>query len=68
MIVAWNEFLGKRFTEKDAEEFFGLSKDQIKEHIDNGTCIPVGIRYWYVDELLEPNMEDKNVADTTGSN
>lgn len=56
MIVAWNEFMGKRFTYEEAEQFFGKTKEQLLAHIESGEPIPVGIRYWCVDELLEPEV------------
>ena len=56
MIVAWNEFIGKRFTYEEAEQFFGKTKEQLLAHIESGEPIPVGIRYWCVDELLEPEV------------
>ena len=56
MIVAWNEFMGKRFTYEEAEQFFGKTKEQLLAHIESGESIPVGMRYWYVDELLEPEV------------
>ena len=63
MIVAWNEFKGKRFTPKEAEEFFNLSMNEIQEHVESGKPIAVGIRYWYVDELLVPgDSNEENVG------
>ena len=59
MIVAWNEFMGKRFTYEEAEQFFGKTKEQLLAHIESGEPIPVGIRYWYVDKLLEPEVIDE---------
>ena len=56
MIVVWNEFMGKRFTYEEAEQFFGKTKEQLLAHIESGEPIPVGIRYWCVDELLEPEV------------
>ena len=56
MIVAWNEFMGKRFTYEEAEQFFGKTREQLLAHIESGEPIPVGIRYWCVDELLEPEV------------
>ncbi len=56
MIVAWNEFMGKRFTYEEAEQFFGKTREQLAAYIESGEPIPVGIRYWYVDELLEPEV------------
>lgn len=56
MIVAGNEFMGKRFTYEEAEQFFGKTKEQLLAHIESGEPIPVGIRYRYVDELLEPEV------------
>ena len=56
MIVAWNEFMGKRFTYEEAEQFFGKTREQLVAHIESGEPIPVGIRYWCVDELLEPEV------------
>jgi len=53
MIVAWNEFEGKRLSLEEAEKFFGLSAEEIKQHIEDGTSIPKGIRYWHVDELFQ---------------
>ena len=59
MIVAWNEFMGKRFTYEEAEQFFGKTKEQLLAHIESGEPIPVGVRYQYVDELLEPEVTDE---------
>ena len=56
MIVAWNEFMGKRFTYEEAEQFFGKTREQLADYIERGEPTPVGIRYWYVDELLEPEV------------
>ena len=56
MIVAWNEFMGKRLTYEEAEQFFGKTREQLAAYIESGKPIPVGIRYWYVDELLEPEV------------
>lgn len=50
MIVAWNEFMGKRFTYEKAEQFFGKTREQLSAYIESGEPIPVGIRYWYIDE------------------
>lgn len=56
MIVAWNKFMGKRFTYEEAEQFFGKTREQLADHIESGEPVPVGIRYWYIDELLEPEV------------
>ena len=56
MIVAWNEFMGKRFTYEEAEQFFGKTREQLADYIESGEPTPVGIRYWYVDELFEPEV------------
>jgi hypothetical protein len=55
--------MGKRFTLKEAEEFFNLSMNEIQEHVESGKPIAVGIRYWYVDELLVPgDSNEENVG------
>ena len=52
-IVAWTPLVGKRFSKEAAEKFFKLPFEEILTHVESGKAISVGIRDWYVDELLE---------------
>lgn len=46
------EFSQKTMTWKEMQDFFKVDDSIIQNAIDTGTSIPVGVRYWYIDEKL----------------